>query len=321
MRSRNGPEPSPSPPARHRGRSGRGARLHGCSFGTFGTLKRGGEKYTAAQVVDAIRHAKGVVTVAARRLGCDPSTVRNYVKRYSTVAQAMHDEREGVTAVPFLGPLSTDPPPASFDPACFTKAPERNPGPRLRGSPCYQIARGACQKMSRIVGFRAPGSRHPRGLEFPATILFFGALERFDYPGVILHLLIPPVLQSPNPRTPRLRSAVATLFWVAAPPTPPSLATNLAGGTPLQRLRETKSMTLGGLATNLAGGTPLRPTRPDSLSLRGGLFGRGPVHLRVATNAARNLCIFVHAEVLCEQRLRGRGGEITGTLDRQRMPV
>lgn len=59
----------------------------------------GSEKYTAAQMIDVIRHAKGMVTVAARRLGCDPDTVRNYAKRYPTVAQAMKDEREGVTDV------------------------------------------------------------------------------------------------------------------------------------------------------------------------------------------------------------------------------
>jgi len=52
------------------------------------------EKYTAAQVIEAIRGSKGIVSHAARKLGCSRKTIYNYVDRYVTVAEALEDERE-----------------------------------------------------------------------------------------------------------------------------------------------------------------------------------------------------------------------------------
>ncbi len=52
------------------------------------------ERYTAEQVITAIQAARGMVTIAARALGCKPQTVRNYIQRYPTVADALREERE-----------------------------------------------------------------------------------------------------------------------------------------------------------------------------------------------------------------------------------
>lgn len=54
------------------------------------------EKYTAQQVADALLAAKGLVTVAARTLHCDPKTVDNYAKRYVMVREAKQQAREGI---------------------------------------------------------------------------------------------------------------------------------------------------------------------------------------------------------------------------------
>jgi len=54
------------------------------------------ERYTADQVRRALLDAKGLVTVAARRLDCAPDTVRAYMRRYATVAAAVKEAREGI---------------------------------------------------------------------------------------------------------------------------------------------------------------------------------------------------------------------------------
>jgi hypothetical protein len=57
------------------------------------------EKFKVEHVVQAIHDSKGMVTKAAQRLGCAPRTVRNYAQRYSTVAEAIIEEREHVTDI------------------------------------------------------------------------------------------------------------------------------------------------------------------------------------------------------------------------------
>lgn len=49
--------------------------------------------YTAAQVIAALRETKGMVFLAAKRLGCTPETVQNYCKRYPSVQAAKVAER------------------------------------------------------------------------------------------------------------------------------------------------------------------------------------------------------------------------------------
>jgi hypothetical protein len=55
------------------------------------------KRYTAQQMRDALLQSRGLVTAAARLLGCDPSTVDNYVREYPTVAAAKKQAREGIT--------------------------------------------------------------------------------------------------------------------------------------------------------------------------------------------------------------------------------
>lgn len=54
----------------------------------------GNGKFSAEQMIDAIRQAEGNLSDAARIIGCHRSTVHNYVNKYSTVKQAYDDENE-----------------------------------------------------------------------------------------------------------------------------------------------------------------------------------------------------------------------------------
>jgi len=54
------------------------------------------ERYTTEQMIRALTETKGMITVAADRLKCNPDTVRNYVNRYPTVKAALQEQREGV---------------------------------------------------------------------------------------------------------------------------------------------------------------------------------------------------------------------------------
>ena len=54
--------------------------------------KNGNYKFTAEQMIDAIRNAEGNLSDAARFLGCTRQTVHNYVNRYATVKQAYEEE-------------------------------------------------------------------------------------------------------------------------------------------------------------------------------------------------------------------------------------
>ena len=63
------------------------------------TAKNGNGHYTTEQMIRAIRDTKGMTSFAAKRLNCSAETVRNYCRRYPTVAQAMREEREAMLDV------------------------------------------------------------------------------------------------------------------------------------------------------------------------------------------------------------------------------
>jgi hypothetical protein len=50
-------------------------------------------RYTAAQVADALRQTKGLVTLAAKRLGCSDETVQNYCRKFASVQAAKASAR------------------------------------------------------------------------------------------------------------------------------------------------------------------------------------------------------------------------------------
>ena len=54
------------------------------------------EKYTCAEVIEALQKAQGIQAHAAELLGCNRATIANYIKRHPTVAQAYEDLRETI---------------------------------------------------------------------------------------------------------------------------------------------------------------------------------------------------------------------------------
>ena len=52
------------------------------------------QRYTAAQVIQALTVTKGMIYMAARHLGCSPDTIQNYCNRYPSV-QAAKDSLRG----------------------------------------------------------------------------------------------------------------------------------------------------------------------------------------------------------------------------------
>jgi len=54
----------------------------------------GNGKFTAEQMIEAIRQAEGNLSDAARILKCHRSTVHNYVNKYVTVKDAYQDEND-----------------------------------------------------------------------------------------------------------------------------------------------------------------------------------------------------------------------------------
>jgi hypothetical protein len=54
------------------------------------------QRYSAQEVVDAIRASNGVVQQAASALGCSPRTIYNYADRYVTVQDALEESRKDI---------------------------------------------------------------------------------------------------------------------------------------------------------------------------------------------------------------------------------
>jgi c-di-GMP-related signal transduction protein len=58
------------------------------------TPKKTYSQYTDAQIVKAVRKAAGMVSVAARALGCDTQTIYNRMKTSDEVRRAVDDARD-----------------------------------------------------------------------------------------------------------------------------------------------------------------------------------------------------------------------------------
>jgi hypothetical protein len=52
------------------------------------------DQYTAEQMITALQATKGMVTLAARHLGCSVNTVQRYIEKYPTVKTARDTERD-----------------------------------------------------------------------------------------------------------------------------------------------------------------------------------------------------------------------------------
>lgn len=53
-------------------------------------------QYKAADIADALTKSKGIVSQAAKMLGCSRVTIYKYIKEYATVQQAVEDARESI---------------------------------------------------------------------------------------------------------------------------------------------------------------------------------------------------------------------------------
>ena len=51
-------------------------------------------EYKAEEVSEQLTKAGGVITVAARALGCHPQTVREYIRRYKKCQEALQEGKE-----------------------------------------------------------------------------------------------------------------------------------------------------------------------------------------------------------------------------------
>ena len=58
------------------------------------TIKKMKEKYSAEQMIEAIRKNNGILALAAKNIGCSRSTVHRYVKDYATVKAAYDEANE-----------------------------------------------------------------------------------------------------------------------------------------------------------------------------------------------------------------------------------
>lgn len=54
------------------------------------------EKYTADQVIEAIKGSRGIKETIRQRLGCSRNTVDNYLARYATAQDAYDEEIEKI---------------------------------------------------------------------------------------------------------------------------------------------------------------------------------------------------------------------------------
>lgn len=56
--------------------------------------RRGGRKYPLALIIATIRETRGMIALAARKLGCERKTIYHAAKRHPSVQQAIDEERE-----------------------------------------------------------------------------------------------------------------------------------------------------------------------------------------------------------------------------------
>jgi hypothetical protein len=54
------------------------------------------EAYTKEQMMEALRAAKGMKTIAARRLGCEYRTVQRYIDKYACVREVLEESKQGM---------------------------------------------------------------------------------------------------------------------------------------------------------------------------------------------------------------------------------
>jgi hypothetical protein len=61
-------------------------------------MKKGQTKWTADQMIAALKETKGMVYLAAELLGCAPKTVYSYAQRFPTVQATMNAVTSSIPA-------------------------------------------------------------------------------------------------------------------------------------------------------------------------------------------------------------------------------
>jgi transposase-like protein len=56
-------------------------------------------KYTRQQIIDALAESMGMISPAARKLGCSRNTISSYMKEYPEIAEAIEDANEEVNDI------------------------------------------------------------------------------------------------------------------------------------------------------------------------------------------------------------------------------
>lgn len=51
------------------------------------------EQYKTKDIIRALKETQGMIYLAARRMGCSPTTIYTYAKRYPTVQDAINEHR------------------------------------------------------------------------------------------------------------------------------------------------------------------------------------------------------------------------------------
>ena len=58
--------------------------------------RRRGDQYTTKQFIDAIKGTGGVVSVIAKKVGCEWDTAKKYIEKYPTIKQAYENEKNAI---------------------------------------------------------------------------------------------------------------------------------------------------------------------------------------------------------------------------------
>jgi hypothetical protein len=56
-------------------------------------------KYSVEQMIDALAESMGMISPAARKLGCSRDTIRRYLAEYPEIAEAIEDANEEVNDI------------------------------------------------------------------------------------------------------------------------------------------------------------------------------------------------------------------------------
>ena len=71
------------------------ARVESTSTARTGTYR----KYSREQIIEALAESMGMISPAARKLGCSRNTITTYMKEYPEIAEAIEDANEEVNDV------------------------------------------------------------------------------------------------------------------------------------------------------------------------------------------------------------------------------